>query len=160
MPVEIFHVAWTKLVPFDKALNQSASQQGGVYALFKLVGRTYRLFYVGMSKDFYKRFGTHRNNASHVMTAADIKKHYVSFGVARCFEKSQLTHDITPSLIHQLESFLINTYHPVGNDASTKKGYKGNPIIVFNQTDTILRGVFKKQMCNSPELIKLLKYFL
>lgn len=160
MAIEVFGVRWTKLQPFDKALNQSASQEGGIYSMFKLTGQRYKLYYIGMSKDFFKRFGTHRSNASHLMAEADIKKHFVSFGLVSCFEQSRMTHDISLSQLRQLESYLINTIGPAGNDDSTKKGYKGSPIIVFNEADTVLRSLFKKEMSNCPELIKLLKYYL
>jgi hypothetical protein len=157
MAIELFHIDWTKLQPFDKALNQSASQAGGVYGMFRLVGRTYKLYYIGMSKDFAKRFSTHRANASHLISKADYSKYFVSFGILASFDKFRMSHDFSPQQLRETESFLINEFKPVGNDSSTKKGYKGNPIIVFNRTDTILRSLFKKVMTNAPELLKFLK---
>ncbi len=154
MAIEIFYIDWTKLQTFDKALNQAASQEGGVYAMYRLTGRNYRLQYIGKSKDFSKRFGTHRNSASHMMNDNEMKKCFISFGLVFCFDKSRMSQDISPEQLRDIESFLINIKTPIGNDQGTKKGYKGNPIIALNSGN---RGCFDKAMSNCPDLIKLLK---
>ncbi len=114
----------------------------------------YRIQYVGKSKDFFKRSGTHRNAASHMMTDAQLKKCFIAFGLVSCFEKSRMSHDITADQLLALETFLINDAKPIGNDEATKKGYKGNPIIVFNTGN---RGFFQKVMSNCPDLVKFMK---
>jgi predicted GIY-YIG superfamily endonuclease len=159
MAIEIFHIEWTKIQPFDKAINQSSSQSGGVYMMCRQIGERYKLSYIGMAKDFSKRFSTHRNSATHLISDSDYKKLYVSFGLVTSFEKGRMTHDIESTNLKILESFLINEIKPEGNDASTKKGYKGEPIVVFNHATTLLKGVFKKEMTNSPDLLKFLKKF-
>jgi hypothetical protein len=156
MAIEVFKVEWTKVFPFDKALTQSASQEGGIYIMYKK-GRSdiATLFYIGMSKDFQKRFGTHRNAASHMMTDADLKKCFVNFGIVTSFETSHLSHSFTTEQLHDLESYLINEVKPIGNSDSTKKGYKGLPIVVFN-TGTKSRHL-NKVMSSCSDLVKLLK---
>jgi hypothetical protein len=154
MAIEIFNVEWTKLLPFDKALNQSTAHEGGVYLLFRKTGQNFKLYNIGMTKDFYKRFGTHRSNTSRLMPEADIKKRFVSFGVVTAFETSRMTHDVTTQQLHDLESFLINDKKPEGNDPSTKKGYKGQAIIVMNKG---MKGLFNKTMTSCPDIVKLLK---
>jgi len=154
MAIEIFVVDWTIPKPFKDALTQSASHESGVYAMYKVTGRNAILHYIGKSKDFYKRFGTHRNAASHLMNDAEMDKCLVSFGLVSCFEKSRMSQDITPEQLHDLESFLINSKKPTGNDDSTKKGYKGCATIVFNDGN---RGGFPEIMTNNQDVIKLLK---
>jgi hypothetical protein len=154
MAIEVFQVEWTKLLRFDRALTQSVAQEGGIYAMYVETPRIYQLHYIGKSKDFYKRSGTHRNSASHLMTEAQQKKCFISFGLISCFEKSRMSHDITPEQLRDIESFFINEFKPHGNDQSTKKGYKGHPIIVFN---TGKRGFMGETLSNCPDLIKLLK---
>jgi hypothetical protein len=157
MAIEIFSVEWTKLQPFDSALNQSASQEGGVYAMFMQTNRGFKLYYIGMSKDFSKRFSTHRINSSHLMSKDVFNKCFVSFGIVYAFGKSRMSHDVTPDQLHYLESYFINELKSEGNDPSSKKGYKGSPILVFNSGDSTLKNLFKKEMSNSIDLIKFLK---
>jgi len=156
MAVEIFRVDWTKLQTFNEALTQSESQAGGIYALAKLYRGDYNLFYIGKSKDFQKRFGTHRNSASHLMSDADIDKCFVSFGLISSFEQSQMSHNFTDAQLKDIESFYINFYRPIGNSEATKKGYKGNTIISFNTGKYFQKH---KIISNSDNLIKLLKFY-
>jgi len=155
MAIELFRVDWTKPETFEKALTQAESQEGGLYALVKKVGENFNLFYIGKSIDFQKRFGTHRNSASHFMPDAEFKKYYVTFGIISSFEQSRLSHDITPEQLKNAESFYINFYRPIGNSDSTKKGYKGNTIISFNTGKCFQKH---KVISNSENLIKFLKY--
>ena len=155
MAIELFRIEWTKLYPFDKALNQPEAKEGGVYALYKSVGGNKKLHYVGKSKDFTTRFGFHRQNTAHILSEAERKKCYVSFGLISSFEKSRMSSDVLPEQLRDTENFLINTLLPAGNDSSTKKGYKGNPIIIINGGKFI--QPLKKVMTHNPELLKLIK---
>jgi hypothetical protein len=156
MPVEIVRIEWTKPQAFDQALTQAESQQGGLYALLKVSRAVTTLSYIGKSIDFHKRFGTHRNSTSHMMSDAELKKCFVTFGIISSFEQSQMSHNITPEQLKDAESFYINHYRPLGNDPSTKKGYKGNTIISFNTGKCFQK---QKIISNSESLIKLLKYY-
>jgi hypothetical protein len=155
MAIEFFRIEWTKLYPFDKALNQPEAKEGGVYALYKSVGGNKKLHYVGKSKDFTTRFGFHRQSTAHMLSEAERKKCYVSFGLISSFEKSRMTTTILPQQLRDTESFLINNSQPVGNDSSTKKGYKGNPIIIINHGK--FTHPFKRIMTDTPELLKLIR---
>ena len=156
MAVEIFRVEWTKPQAFDQALTQAESQQGGLYAMLKVSRGVTNLSYIGKSKEFQKRFGTHRNSASHMMSDVDLKKCSVTFGIISSFEQSQMSHNITPEQLKDIESFYINHYRPLGNDPSTKKGYKGNTIISFNTGKCFQK---QKIVSNSENLVKLLKLY-
>ena len=155
MAIELFRIEWTKLYPFDKALNQPEAKEGGVYTLYKSVGGNKKLHYVGKSKDFTTRFSSHRQNTAHILSETERKKCYVSFGLISSFEKSRMSSDISPEQLRDTETFLINALLPTGNDSSTKKGYKGNPIIIINGGK--YTRPFKKVMTHNPELLKLLK---
>jgi len=154
--IDLFQVTWTKPTPLTTALTQAESQESGIYAMLKKVGENFNLFYIGKSADFYKRSGTHRNNISHMMTEAEIKKCYIAFGLITTFEHSQMSHTISPEQLKDIESFYINYYRPVGNSDSTKKGYKGNTIISFNSGKCFQKH---KIISNSENLVKLLKYY-
>jgi len=156
MAVEIFRVEWTKLEGFDRALTQAESQEGGLYAMFRLNRGVNTLYYIGKSIDFYKRFGTHRNSASHLMSDADFQKCFVSFGLITSFEQSQMSHNFTDAQLKDIETFYINYYRPIGNSESTKKGYKGNTIISFNTGKNFQKH---KVISNSDNLIKFLKFY-
>jgi hypothetical protein len=155
MAIELFKIEWTKPFPFDKALNQPEAKEGGVYALYKSVGGSKKLHYVGKSKDFATRFGFHRQSTAHMLSEAERKRCYVSFGLISSFEKSRMSSDTLPAQLRDTESFLINKLLPTGNDSSTKKGYKGNPIIIINGGKFV--QPFKKIMTHNPELLKLIK---
>ncbi len=66
-----------------------------------------------------------------------------------------MSNDITAEQLRDVESFVINTLHPGGNGESTKKGYKGKPIIVINSGKRARS--FDKIMSHNSELLKLLK---
>ena len=155
MAIELFRIDWTKLYPFDKALNQPEAKEGGVYALYKSVGGNKKLHYVGKSKDFTTRLSSHRQNTAHILSETERKKCYVSFGLISSFEKSRMSSDISPEQLRDTENFLINYLLPPGNDSSTKKGYKGKPIIIVNGGKFI--QPLKKVMTHNPELLKLIK---
>jgi hypothetical protein len=89
-----------------------------------------------------------------MMDDTERKRCFISFGLVSCFDKSRMIHDITPEHLHYLESFLINTKKPFGNDPSTKKGYKGDATIVFNGGNN---GSFGKIMTNNEVIINFLK---
>jgi len=156
MAVEIFRVEWTKLQTFSEALTQAESQVGGLYALARLNRGVTSLYYIGKSKEFQKRFGTHRNSASHLMSDNDIQKCFVSFGLISSFEQSQMSHNFTDAQLKDIESFYINNYRPIGNSEATKKGYKGNTIICFNTGKYFTKH---KYISNSENLVKLLKFY-
>jgi len=156
MAIELFRVDWTKLQTFDTALTQAESQEGGIYAMFRLYRGNYTLFYIGKSKEFQKRFGTHRNSASHLMSDADINKCFVTFGIITTFEQSQMSHNFTDEQLKDIESFYINNYRPAGNSEATKKGYKGHTIISFNTGKCFQKH---KIISNSENLIKFLKFY-
>ncbi|MDO9333981.1 MAG: hypothetical protein Q7T57_05610 [Dehalococcoidales bacterium] len=50
MAIEIFNVEWTKPLPFDEALTQAASHEGGIYAMYIQIGHIYKPHYIGMRK--------------------------------------------------------------------------------------------------------------
>jgi len=150
MAIEIFQIDWFAPVRFDKALTQTVAQQGGIYIMY--VGKI--LQYVGKSQDFYKRFGTHRNSASHLMTDAQIKKCFIGFGLISYYDKTRMSQNISSEQLKDVESYLINELKPKGNDTSTKKGYKGQPIVIFNAGK---RVSLDKAMSNCPDLIKIMK---
>jgi hypothetical protein len=156
MAIEIFHIEWTKVLPIEKALSQSSSKEGGVYIMFRGIGSLYKPQYIGMSKEFIKRCSTHRNDITKI-TGNDTNKFFISFGLVSCFDNCRMSQDVTPQQLRDIESFFINEIKPAGNDSSTKKSYKGKPLIIFNHSDARLRKLFKKQMTNTPDLIKLLK---
>lgn len=155
MAIELLQIEWTRLYPFDKALNQPEAKEGGVYALYKSVGGNRRLHYVGKCKDFSARVGSHRQSTAHILSETERKRCYVSFGLISSFEKSRMSSDILPEQLRNTESFLINELRPVGNDPSTKKGYKGKPIIIINKGK--FTRPFKRVMTHNPELVKLIK---
>jgi hypothetical protein len=154
MAIELFQVEWTKIQTFNQALNQAVSQESGIYAMYKKTGSNINLHYIGKSKDFYKRSSTRRNAMNQMMTDAEAKKTFIGFGLISCFDKSRMSHDITPEQLKNIESFFINYFKPIGNDAITKKGYRGHTIIVFNTGKCFTKS---KYISNSPELLKLLK---
>ena len=157
MAIEVFQIEWTKPQPLDKALTQSAAQEGGIYAIGQINANGTKLQYVGKTKEFYGRSSTHMNYASHLNTKTQLKKYFIAFGLISCFDKSRMSHDITPEQLKDVESFFINFYKPEGNSPATKKGYRGHPIIVFNTG----KKVFKlKTLTNCPDLVKLLKISL
>ncbi len=155
MAIEIVRIEWSKLYPFDKALNQPEVKEGGIYALYKSASGSKKLHYIGKSKDFTTRFGFHRQNTAHMMSEAERRKCFVSFGLISTFDKSRMSNGITSEQLRDIESFLINELLPVGNDTSTKKGYKGNTIIAISSGKFI--KPFKKLLIHNPVLEKLLK---
>jgi hypothetical protein len=155
MAIELLRIEWTKSYQFDNALNQPEAKEGGIYALYRSVSGNKKLHYVGKSKDFATRFCSHRQNTAHMLSEADRKRCYVSFGLISSFEKSRMTSDISPEQLRNTENFLINALLPTGNDPSTKKGYKGNCIIIINHGKFI--QPFKKVMTNNSELLKFIK---
>jgi hypothetical protein len=152
MAIEIFDIEWTKPKPFEDALTQSASHEGGIYAIYNLTGSTARIIYIGTTKDFYSRSSTHRNAFSHFNS--DNKKCLISFGVVSCFGISRITDKVTTEQLHDLESFLINFEKPDGNSESTKKGYKGNAIIVVNNGT---KGSFDKIISSNTDIINYIR---
>lgn len=152
--IELFQVEWTKIQTFNQALNQAVTQESGIYAMYKQTGRKTNLHYIGKSKDFGKRSSTRRNTMNQMMTETEAKKTYIGFGLITCFEKSRMSHDITPEQLKEIESFFINYFRPNGNDAITKKGYKGHTIVVVNTGKCFTKS---KYISNSPDLIKLLQ---
>lgn len=155
MSIEIVQINWSKLYPFNKALNQPEAKEFGVYALYKTAGGNKKLFYIGKSKDFITRFSTHRQNIAHMLSEKELNKCYVSFGFISSFDKSRVSSNISPEQLRNVESFLINELLPQGNDSSTKKGYKGMTIIAINGGKFI--KPFKKVMIHNSTLEKLLK---
>jgi hypothetical protein len=154
MAIEVFQVEWTKLLLFDQARMQSSAQEGGIYIEARETSRGKELYYIGKAKEFYGRSRTHQNYASHELNKTEQKKRFITFGLITSFEKSRLSHEITPEQLKEIESFFINYYRPAGNNAITKKGYKGHPIIVFN---TGKRGFMSKTVTSCPDLVKFLK---
>jgi hypothetical protein len=156
MAIEVFQINWSTLYPFDKALNQpEAKDGGGVYAMYKSINGNKKLHYIGKSKDFTTRFGFHRQNTAHILSDAERKKCYVSFGLISSFDKSRMSNNVLPEQLKDIESFLINELMPQGNDSSTKKSYKGDTIIAINSGKFI--KPFKKLMIHNPALEKLLR---
>jgi hypothetical protein len=155
MAVEIFVIDWTKLYPFKDALTEAVSQEGGVYMVYKKTDKGgYDLQYVGKTLGFYKRFGTHKNSASHFMSEDEKRRCFIQFGLISFFAKSRMSHDTSPEQLQDIENYLINILQPDGNDISTKKGYKGDTIIIVNQGLKSHR--LDKVVSNSPALLKLL----
>jgi len=156
MAIELLRIDWTKLQPFTQVLTQAESQEGGLYAMFRLERSVINLYYIGKSIDFYKRSSTHMNYASHLIPDKDIKKYSVTFGIISSFEQSRLSHSVSPEQLKDAESFYINFYKPIGNSESTKKGYKGHTIISFNTGKCFQKH---KVISNSDILIKFLKFY-
>jgi len=52
MAIEVFQIEWTKPQPLDKALTQSAAQEGGIYAIGLINANGTKLQYVGKLKSF------------------------------------------------------------------------------------------------------------
>ena len=153
MAIEVFQIEWTKLQPLDKALTQAIAQEGGVYIIVESTTNGMKPLYIGKTTSFYNRSSTHRNYASH-LTVTKSKKYSISFGIISCFDKSHISHDITPEQLKEIESFFINEFKPHGNDLSTKKGYKGQPIIIFNSGARLFASNI---LTNCPDLVKILK---
>ncbi|MDO8717301.1 MAG: GIY-YIG nuclease family protein [Dehalococcoidales bacterium] len=155
MAIEFFEINWTKLHPFEKALTQPQVKEGGVYALYKLIGSSKKLLYVGKSKDFETRFCSHKNAADHLNTTNDRKKCFVSFGLISSYEKSRMSNDITPQQLKAVENFLIVALNPIGNGDSTKKRYTSDIHAIIVNTGVVAKPL-NKFMSHNPQLLTLI----
>jgi hypothetical protein len=155
MAIEVFQITWTKHFPLDKALDQPEAKEGGIYALFKGTASSKRLHLIGKTKEFMGRFSTRKQYAANMMTETERKNCHVCFGLISSFDISRMSNNTDDTQLRYIESFFINKFNPEGNDPSTKKGYKGSPIIIINGGK--VTKPFEKVMTHNPDLIKLLK---
>ena len=152
MAIEVFEIKWTKRFPVTKALQQPEAVERGIYAYY--IGDKLHLF--GKTKeDFRQRFSTRNQYAKNYMDETQIKKGYACFGLISVFAKSRMGNGCTPKQLKDIESYFINRFDTKGNDESTRKGYKGDSIIVINSG--IIPKEFDKVMSPYPELLKVLK---
>ena len=153
MAIECYKVEWTKPYSFKEAFNRPEARQFGIYAIYDTIKTKKRLIYIGKSQEIGKRLTEHQQGISHFMGKTS-KKLYCSFGTIYSLSGSITTTDISPKQLRDVESFFINEFQPSGNNASTKKRYKGTSLIVINAGKPISFG---KIIAHNKELLKLLK---
>jgi hypothetical protein len=155
--MDCYKIEWKGFFSLDDAPNRPETKEDGVYAYYKAsTKKTNELWYIGKTKDFGRRLNEHKRGASHFQGEKDLGKLSICFGTIYFMQGSKTSTDISPKQLGDIESFFINFANPApkGNSEATKKGYKGESILVVN-TGTI--GSFDKIMCRNPELLKLIK---
>ena len=155
MAIDLFQIEWTKLFPFNTALLQPETKEKGVYALYRSAGKAKRLYYIGKSGELGDRLGAHKQSMFRMMSEAERKKCFVSFGLISFFGRSRMSRDIDDTQLKSVENFLITSLQPIGCGENTKKRYTGDyPMIVVN-TGKVAKP-FNKFMSQSSELLKIL----
>ena len=153
--MECFHIVWQGLFSFEEARNDPAARENGVYVAYECTGRTIkRMCYIGKSQELGPRLGTHRLGLARFLREKDMRKYRFSLATILSLERSVASHDITPKQLSDIESFLRNHYRPSGNDESTKKGYKGEPLLLIN---TGKLGKIDKLIAYNTDLLPLIK---
>jgi len=153
--MEFFRIDWKGLFSWDTAQNRPETREDGVYAVYQMQGNSIRkLQYIGKSKELGSRLSTHRQGISRFMDSKGVSKLAICFGMIYSYETSRPSVHITPTQLRNIESFLINSYKPIGNSDTTKKGYKGEPLLIVS---TGKRGIFDKVIAHNPEIVALLK---
>jgi hypothetical protein len=153
MPIECFKIEWTKSLPFNKALLQPEAKRRGVYALFK--GNIKKPYYIGKARTFDNRLSIHKQSIFRMMSEAERKKCYISFGIVSSFKISHMTDAITDAELRSVESFLITRIQPIGNGDSTKKRYTGKLPMIIANTGSMFKGL-QKFMSQNNDLLKVL----
>ncbi len=157
--MECFKIEWKGPFSFADAQNSPEARESGIYLVYKLVKGSQILSYVGKSQQTGKRLSQHLQGFTHVLSDKEINKIAVFFGTIYCMEGSRTSANITPKQLGDIESFFINTIRPVGNSDATKKGYKGEHLMIINTSTggKLKFRSFDKVMCNNPDFLKLLK---
>jgi len=149
--MECFKIEWKGFFSSDKVQDQPEAREKGIYVFYEMSWEEpERVLYIGQAQALNKRLKQHLQNWSHILSKEKMKELRVCVGIVYPLAES----DASIRGLLEIESFFINTFKPEGNDASTKKGYKGSPIIIVN-TGKI--GLFKKVISSHPELLTLLK---
>jgi len=149
--MDCFKIEWKGFFSSDTVQAQSEAREKGIYVFYAMNwGEPERVLYIGQAQAFNKRLKQHLQGLSHFLPEADIKKLGICLGIVYPLAGS----DASIQGLQRIESFFINTFQPEGNDASTKKSYKGSHMIIIN---TGKMGLFKKVMSSHSELLTLLK---
>lgn len=149
--MDCFKVDWGDFYLLETA-HEHAPPSIGIYAMFETRGKTHiidRLLYMGKAKNIRERIRKHKHEWTHTQSN-EVKN-------ARCFcfgeIKPLIGRLVSPNQLGDIESILINNLKPEGNDAQTKKGYVGKPILVISsgKHDSLRRVV-----CHDNKLLALL----
>jgi len=152
--MDCFKIDWRGFYTATEVRNQAESSGHGVYAIFetgkgKSPTRNPKLWYVGKAKQLGNRIRQHEQELSRLG-----KKGNYCIGIIYFLKEGREHSNITPAQLGNMESFLINSRKPDGNANSTKKGYKGKPILAINVGKM---KAFDGVMCNDSNLLSLLQ---
>jgi len=153
MAIDCYKIEWTKPFSFKEAIARPEARQLGIYIIYRTINSKKKLWYIGKSQEVGRRIGEHQKGASHTGDK-DINKVSYSFGTIYSLSGSITTAVITPTQLHEVESFLINKLKPKGNGDSTKIRYKGTSLIVINTGKLVY---LEKIMAHNEDLLKLIK---
>jgi hypothetical protein len=152
--MECFKIEWKGFYIANDARNQAAASGNGVYAIYetgkgKSSTRIPKLWYIGKAKQLGNRIRQHEQ----ALVRLGMKGNYC-IGIIYFLQDEREHSKITPVQLSNIESFLINARKPEGNNESTKKGYKGKPILTINVGKV---GAFERTMCNDSNLLSLMQ---
>jgi hypothetical protein len=152
--MECFKIDWKGFYTANEARNQAVASGNGVYAIYetgkgKSSSKTPKLWYVGKARQLGNRIRQHEQSLAH----RGVKGNYC-IGIIYFLKDGRDHSRINSAQLGNVESFLINSRKPEGNADSTKKGYKGKPILTINIGKI---GEFEGVMCNDSNLLSLLQ---
>ena len=118
-------INWKSAYPIDTAQNKVAAKGFGIYSIYDVQAKTFKLIYIGETygQKFGKRLQQHKREWLHRVKG----KMQIRYGTIE-LAKGKV---ISQTKVRDIEATLIHYYIPPFNTVS-KKGYRGRNLLIFN----------------------------
>jgi hypothetical protein len=149
--MDLFKIEWSEFYLSETA-HEHAPLGLGVYAVGETRGKTRlvdKLWYIGKAQNIRQCIRKHKQEWSHAQSKETINRRCFCFGEIKPLSGKR----VSAQQLGDIESILINTYKPEGNDPQTKKGYVGKPILVINSSKFT---TMNRVVCHDPKLLTIL----